>query len=83
VQPARIEELLRARTSGLSLAALAKELGVGTAKIRAQLTELQRAGQVRSEGSRRTSRWRIVTDEERIADRVAELEQAQASRARD
>jgi hypothetical protein len=34
---------------------------------------------VRSEGSRRTSRWRIVTDEERIADRVAELERAQAS----
>jgi hypothetical protein len=81
LDPAKIEELLRASENGLSLAALAKELGVGAAKIRTQLNELQRSGQVRSEGSRRTSRWRVITDEERIADRVAELERVQASRS--
>jgi hypothetical protein len=81
LEPAKIEELLRASENGLSLAALAKELGVGAARIRTQLNELQRSGQVRSEGSRRTSRWRVITDEERIADRVAELERAQASRS--
>ena len=79
LEPAKIEELLRASTDGLSLAALAKELGVGAAKVRTQLNELHRTGKVRSEGSRRTSRWRLVTDEERIAARVAELERAQTS----
>jgi hypothetical protein len=81
LDPAQIVDLLRASANGLSLAALAKELNVGAAKIRTQLNELQRSGQVRSEGSRRTSRWRLVTDEERIADRVAELERAQSSRS--
>lgn len=81
LEPGRIEELLRASSSGLSLAALAKELDVSAARIRAKLDELQRSGQVRSEGSRRTSRWRLVTDEERIAERVAELERRQASRS--
>jgi predicted ArsR family transcriptional regulator len=70
---------LRASANGLSVAALAKELGIGAARIRTHLNELQRSGQVRSEGSRRTSRWRIVTDEDRIADRVAELERSRAS----
>ena len=70
---------MRGSANGLSLAALAKEMGISATKIRAQLNELQRTGQVRSEGSRRTSRWRVVTDEERIADRVAELERARTS----
>jgi len=56
-----IVELLGVSTNGLSLAALAKQLGVGGARIRAQLSELERSGHVTSEGSRRTSRWRLVT----------------------
>jgi hypothetical protein len=33
---------------------------------------------VRREGSRRSTRWNLVSDEERIADRVAELERLAA-----
>jgi hypothetical protein len=43
-----------------------------------QLRELERAGEVRSAGERRGTRWTLVTDEDRIAQRVAELERSRA-----
>ena len=58
--------------------ALANRAGVSEAKVRERLVELERAGEARNTGSRRTSLWRLLTDEQRIAERAAEL--AQTSR---
>jgi len=72
----QLEELLAASTGGLSIIALAARTKVPESRVRERLLELQRAGQVHSGGSRRTSLWQLITDEERIAQRAAELEQA-------
>jgi hypothetical protein len=37
------------------------------------LRELEAAGRVRRSGQRRGTRWHAITDEERIAERAAEL----------
>ena len=76
LEPGQIEALLRDAPGGRSSAAIAKETGVSDAKVRQRLRELQSAGEIRSEGARRTSLWRLVGDEERVAARAAELEQA-------
>ncbi len=72
-----IESLLREKADGFSAAALTKLTGVSHARITARLRDLEQAGEARSSGTRRTSLWRMVTDEERIAERAAELEKAQ------
>jgi hypothetical protein len=77
----RIEDLLRESEDGLSLVALASRADVSDAKVRDRLHELQRQGLVRNSGSRRTSLWRLVSDEDRIAERAAELERASGTRA--
>lgn len=77
-----LEDLLRASENGLSLVALSTRTGVSEAKVRDRLRELERSGQARSSGSRRTSLWRLVSDEERIAQRAAELAKAPRRRRR-
>jgi hypothetical protein len=72
----QLEKLLRESENGLSVVALARQTGVGEAKVRERLDALQRAGEARSSGSRRTSLWRLLSDEERIAERAAELARA-------
>jgi hypothetical protein len=37
------------------------------------LREREQAGEIRREGRRRSTVWRLITDEERIAARAAEL----------
>jgi DNA-binding IclR family transcriptional regulator len=77
----QLEDLLRESEAGLSLVAIAARADVSDAKVRDRLRELQRQGQVRNSGSRRTSLWRLVSDEERIAERAAELERVSGTRA--
>lgn len=79
--PGQLEELLRESEDGLSRIALAIRTGVSEAKVRDRLRELERSGEARSLGSRRTSLWRLVSDEERIAERVAELARASGTQA--
>ena len=76
----QLEDLLRDSDGGLSLVALAARADVSDAKVRDRLHDLQRQGEVRNSGSRRTSVWRLVSDEERIAERAAELERASGTR---
>jgi hypothetical protein len=76
----QLETLLRESADGLSLVALAARAEVSDAKVRDRLQELQRQGEVRNSGSRRTSLWRLVSDEERIAERAAELQRASGAR---
>jgi hypothetical protein len=58
------------------LVALASRAEVSETKVRDRLRELERVGEVRNSGSRRTSRWRLISDEDRIAERAAEIARA-------
>jgi hypothetical protein len=79
---ARVEELLRESPSGASLVALAKRAGASEARVREVLHALDRADRARSSGSGRTSLWRLVDEEQLIAERAAELERlSSAARA--
>jgi hypothetical protein len=80
LEAGEVEGLLRESADGLSLAALVRHTGVSETKVADRLQTLARTGEARSSGKRRTSLWRLVSDEERIAERAAEL--ARASRAK-
>ena len=80
LEPGQIEALLRESEDGLSLVAMARRTGVSETKVGERLRTLQRSGEVRSSGPRRTSLWRLITDEERIAERAAELARASQSK---
>ncbi|HXO06798.1 MAG TPA: hypothetical protein VN880_02130 [Solirubrobacteraceae bacterium] len=59
---------------GLSANAIAQQVGAGYNRTLKLLRELEAAGQVRRSGSRRSTVWRLITEEEHIAQRAAELE---------
>jgi DNA-binding IclR family transcriptional regulator len=68
-----LERLLADSSAGLSANALAKQAGGGYARTLKLLHELETAGQVRRTGNRRSTVWQLITDEERSAERAAEL----------
>jgi sugar-specific transcriptional regulator TrmB len=70
----QLEQLLAGARSGLSAGAIAEQAGVGYSRVLARLRELEASGRVRRTGSRRSTLWRLITDEDRIAQRRAELE---------
>jgi hypothetical protein len=70
----KLEAMLREAEDGLSAVAIAKRSNAGYEQVLDLLRHLESTGQIRRTGSRRTSLWRLITDEERIAARVAELE---------
>jgi hypothetical protein len=70
----RLRGLLADARSGLSAGAIAQQAGASYNRVLAQLRELESAGTVRRTASRRSTLWLLVTDEERIAQRAAELE---------
>jgi hypothetical protein len=69
-----LKRLLADTSAGLSANAIAAQAGAGDNPTLTLLRKLEAAGQVRRSGSRRSTLWRLVTDEERIAERAAELE---------
>ena len=69
-----LERLLADTSAGLSANAIAERAGAGYNPTLKLLRELEATGQVRRSGSRRSTVWRLITDEERIAERAAELE---------
>jgi hypothetical protein len=70
----KLETMLRDAQDGLNAVTIAKRANARDTQVRGLLRELEGAGQVRRSGVGRASRWRLVTDEERIATRTAELE---------
>ncbi len=84
--PLRAPELTRMLAdagSGLSASQIAQRTDAGYHRVLALLRELEASGQVRRAGTRRSTLWRTITDEERIAERAAELEAlARGSRSR-
>ena len=69
-----LERLLADTSAGLSANAIAEQAGGGYNPTLKLLRKLEEAGQVRRSGSRRSTMWRLVSDEERTAEREAELE---------
>jgi DNA-binding Lrp family transcriptional regulator len=78
-----LEQVLADARSGLSAAVIADRAGVAHNRVLARLRELEASGTVTRSGQRRSTLWRLVTDEDRIAERAAELERQFASRRGD
>jgi len=76
--PAETVEQLLADSDGLTTAALAQQANGDPADVLRRLRELEATGRVRRTGERRGTRWHVITDEDRIQKRAAEL----ASRSR-
>lgn len=81
LRPEDLEQILSAEAAGLSAGVIAERAGVGYQAMLRLLRELEASGRVRREGSRRSTRWRLLSDEDRIAERAAELELLAASRS--
>jgi sugar-specific transcriptional regulator TrmB len=62
---------------------IAERSGVSYSRVLALLRELEASGTVRRTGSRRSTRWLLITDEDRIAQRAAELERLFVARGDD
>jgi hypothetical protein len=69
-----LEELLGQAEEGLSAVTIAKRSSASYRQVLELLGELERAGKVRRVGARRTTLWRLISDDEWIAQRTAELE---------
>jgi hypothetical protein len=83
VVPAGKLELLLSEGDGLTTAALAQRANGSRDQVLTLLREMEEAGRVRRIGSSRATRWRAITDEERIAARAAQLAaQSRAARAK-
>jgi hypothetical protein len=81
VVPAGKLELLLAESDGLTTTALAEQANGDRDQVLTLLRELEAAGRIRRSGERRSTRWHVITDEDRIAQRAAELA-AQSRNAR-
>jgi len=81
VVPAGKLEKLLGSSEGLTTTALAEQAGGDRNQVLVLLREMEGAGQVRRTGERRGTRWHVITDEDRVAARAAELA-AQSKRAR-
>jgi DNA-binding IclR family transcriptional regulator len=68
-----LQTMLQESADGLGAAAIARSANARDTQVRALLRELESKGQVRRTGAGRGTRWRLITDEERIAERAAEL----------
>jgi hypothetical protein len=77
-----LERVLAETSAGLSANAIARQAGGGYSRTLKLLHELEAAGQVRRSGARRSTVWQLITDEERIAQRAAELERLGTSPSR-
>lgn len=73
VLPAGKLEQMLAASDGVTTATLAKQANARPDQVLTLLRELETAGKARRTGQRRGTRWHLVTDEDRIAARAAEL----------
>lgn len=70
-------------SEGMRTRDLAQATNGDPAQVLALLKEEESAGQVRRTGTRAATRWHVITDEDRIAARAAELEsRGRGNRAR-
>ena len=74
----QVEQMLRESSDGLRTPDIAERGNADPGQVLTLLRELEKTCQVRRTGERRGTRWHLITDEDRIAERAAEL----ASRSR-
>ena len=79
----QLERSLADVTSGLGASAIAERAGVGYSRVLALLRELEASGKVRRTGTRRSTLWLLITDEDRIAQRAAEMQRLVGARRDD
>jgi hypothetical protein len=82
VVPAGKLEALLSSGDGMSTGDLVDQTGGDRQQILTLLRDLEASGQVRRTGERRGTRWHAITDEDRIAARVAELERQRSRKAK-
>ncbi len=63
---------------GVVSSELAAETNAPQDRVVTMLKQLETDGKVRRSGRRRATRWHLVTDEDRVAARVAELNASRA-----
>jgi hypothetical protein len=66
-------ELLLSDADGVTTAQLAERASGDRDRVLVLLRELERSGRIRRSGQRRSTRWHLITDDERIERRAAEL----------
>ncbi|MGA2014339.1 MAG: hypothetical protein ABSH51_27945 [Solirubrobacteraceae bacterium] len=79
----QLQRVLADARSGLSAGAIAEQAGASYNRVLALLRELESSGTIRRTGSRRSTLWLLITDEDRIAQRAAELERLMGARRDD
>jgi predicted Rossmann fold nucleotide-binding protein DprA/Smf involved in DNA uptake len=79
VQAESLARLLADTPGGLSANAVAQQAGADYSRTLKLLHELEAAGQVRRSGARRSTVWQLITDEDRITQRAAELERLRST----
>jgi hypothetical protein len=77
-----LEAMLGEADDGLSASAIAKRSNAAYGQVLELLRALESAGTIRRTGTRRTSLWRLISDEEWIAERAAELERLSVATGR-
>jgi hypothetical protein len=82
VEAESLERLLAEIPAGLTANAVAQRAGAGYSRTLRLLHELEAAGRVRRSGARRSTVWQLITDEDRIAQRAAELERLRSTPSR-
>jgi len=70
----QLQVILSESADGLSTTAIAEQGHADPAQVLTVLRKQEAAGHVRRSGERRGTRWHLITDEDRIAERAAELE---------
>ncbi len=73
---------LIAKTDGVTTSTLAKTTGGEQTQILALLKEAETDGKVKRSGARRGTRWHVISDDDRGADRPAEREASQKASKR-
>ncbi len=71
--PAEKLKLLLSDSDGLSTSDLAEHAPADQAQVLSLLREMEKADVVRRTGHARATRWHLVTDEQRVQERAAEL----------
>ena len=79
---AETAERMLAESDGLTTAALAGQAEANHDQVLALLRDLETARRVRRTGQRRSTRWHAITDEDRIAERAAQLAGRRRRRAK-
>jgi hypothetical protein len=78
----KLETILQGEGEGLSAVTITERSNASYRQVLDLLRELENAGRVRRTGTRRSTLWRLITDEERIAERAAELKRRTAKSGR-